>query len=54
MPRKAAPKPISEHIATLAKVQQAVQVEPKLAKRAKKISQALGLAMSEMQAEVGK
>ncbi len=54
MPRKPTPKPISEHIATIARVQQAVQIEPKLAKRAKKITQALGIAMAELQAEVVK
>lgn len=55
MPRKAIPKPIGEHIATLARVQQAIQTSPKIdPKRAKKVNQALGVAMAELQAEMVK
>lgn len=55
MPRKALPKPIGDHVATLARVLQAVEAAPKIAPaRSKKIKQALTLAMSELQAEMVK
>ena len=55
MPRKAAPKPIGDHVATLARVQQAIAAAPKMAPaRVKKINTALGVAMAELQAEMVK
>ncbi len=55
MPRKPIPKPLGEHIATLARVQQAIEVAPKLdPKRAKRIKQHIGDAMAEIQAELVK
>lgn len=55
MPRKAAPKPIGEHIATLARVQQGILSSPKIdPKRAKKATTAIGVAMAELQAEMTK
>jgi hypothetical protein len=72
MPRKPTPRPIGEHLATLARVtrqidavptataaeakqlsakKQAIVIDPK---RAQKIKRALGIAMSELQAEISK
>lgn len=70
MPRKPTPRPIGEHLATLARVTrqidavptatkaEAKQLGPKAVtidpKRSRKIKRALGLAMKELQAEISK